>query len=221
MNPVRMNRRLLVFLASLLAGGIGRAEDREATNSAAAKGPAADLGYEVKRTGFLIATRNDLPKVFAPIEGAKKAVLAPAFEWEYGVRLFSKEKWLAQKYDWATYQEEALRHADSLVEALKPEFRRDARGVIDYALVLSDDPFLSSILFSRKLLPYFEAKLGKRLRVAVPDRTTLYVFPADGGKLEGYGPALVEKFEEARYPVTLEVFLVDETGVRVIGELER
>ena len=93
--------------------------------------------------------------------------------------------------------------------------------MIDYALVLSDDPFLSSILFSRKLLPYFEAKLGKRLRVAVPDRTTLYVFPADGGKLEGYGPALVEKFEEARYPVTLEVFLVDETGVRVIGELER
>ena len=36
-----------------------------------------------------------------------------------------------------------------------------------------------------------------------------------------YGPALVDEYRKARLPVSLEVFLVDDYGFRVIGELER
>jgi hypothetical protein len=49
----------------------------------------------------------------------------------------------------------------------------------------------------------------------------LYLFPATGGKLAEYGPSLVEEFRSTRFPVSLEVFLLDEAGFRVVGELER
>jgi hypothetical protein len=39
--------------------------------------------------------------------------------------------------------------------------------------------------------------------------------------LEEFGPALVEEYRQAQFPVSLEIFLLDQEGFRVVGELER
>ena len=184
-------------------------------------GPLPGAKEEERRVGLMLLSKTSDPKVFSPIEGAKTTVLAAAYEWEYGVRTFSKEEWLKRGYDWNEYLANAARTADRLVKAIKPDFRRDPRGVIDYALIIHDDPWLSSIILSPKLLKRFEKQLGKRLHLVVLDRNRIYIFPADGGKIERYADSLVDKYYQAKHPVSLELFLVDESGYRVIGALER
>src|SRR5690606_27032057 len=94
-------------------------------------------------------------------------------------------------------------------------------GVILYVVLADEDPFLSSVLLSPKLLESFRETLGERLHIVLVDRHRLYLFPATGGRLSDYGPALVEEFRRTKLPVSLEVFLLDKNGYRVIGELER
>jgi hypothetical protein len=147
--------------------------------------------------------------------------LAPAYEWEYGVRVFSKSKWQAQKYDWNDYLSEAAKIADTLVDAIEPKFYRDSRGVIEYAEITHKDPFLSSIVISKRFLPRFEREFGNRIQVIILGRNRLFLFPADGGKLETYGPSLANAYRETEFQVSLEIFLVDESGFRVVGEIER
>ena len=63
--------------------------------------------------------------------------------------------------------------------------------------------------------------MGKSLYLVFIDRYVIYVFPAVGGTLEDYGPALVDEFQSTPLPVSLEVFFLNDDGLRVIGELSR
>jgi hypothetical protein len=83
----------------------------------------------------------------------------------------------------------------------------------------SEDPFLSSVLISPKLVEKFGESLGDRIQAVVVDRQMIYLFPATGGKLEAFGKSLVDAFQKAKLPVSLEVFLINESGARVVGEL--
>ena len=63
--------------------------------------------------------------------------------------------------------------------------------------------------------------MGDSLHVMLIDRHIVYIFPANGMPITDYGSALVDEYRKARLPISLEVFLVDDYGFRVIGELER
>jgi hypothetical protein len=63
--------------------------------------------------------------------------------------------------------------------------------------------------------------LGDRIHALVVDRNLVYLFPAAGNPIQGYGASLVEDFLAADLPVSLEVFQIDKTGFRAIGELSR
>ncbi len=173
------------------------------------------------RVGFIFEGSFEKAEIVSKLEGAKKTQLIPAYEWDYGIRLFSKAEWEKRGYEWENFVSIAKKTADTLADKLEPDLIRDSRGVIDYALVTSEDPFLSSVLMSPLFGKKFKDTLGDQLHVVIVDRHILYVFPASGGKLNDYGAAVVEKFKSAELPVSLEVFQVDEKGFRVVGELER
>ena len=107
------------------------------------------------------------------------------------------------------------------MEKVKPELVRDSRGVVLYAVIRGEDPFLSSILLSSKFLPKFKKTLGESLLVVILDRQVIYVFPEAGGKLDEFGAALAGQYKETKQPVSLEVIKVDEKGFQVIGSIER
>ena len=203
-------------LSGLVPPGAAQNPETPAQPKPAASG---DGEITIKRVGVLFASPSDDPGVHAKVNGAKKTVLAAAYEWEYGVRLFSPAKWKEQNYDWNAFLRNASREADRLVEKIEPVIHRDSRGVIDYAELTSDNPFLSSVLLSRKLIPKFERDFGPRLYAIVLDRYRVFLFPADGGKLEAYGTALADAYRETDRPVSLEVFLIDANGALVIGEI--
>ena len=172
------------------------------------------------RVGLVVDAKVAGAKVYTSIPGAKATVLAAASESKYGVKSFSDDEWREKAYDLKTFYAAAEATADAVVDAMEPEFQRDSREVIEYALIKSEDGFLSSALTSKRFLPRFEREFGDDLRVVVVDRYILYVFPAIGGKLEAYGPALGEIYRTTPFPGSLEVFQVNEKGYRVVGTLD-
>ena len=192
-------------------------------SAAEASGAETESGGLDEAIGILFVSKASSPKVYAPVQGAKTTVLAPARVEKYGVRLFSKEAWSDKGLAWNDLYSAAVKRADGIVAGLKPDFRRDSRGVIDYALVEDENPWLTSALLSSRFLPRFEKEFGERLHVIVIDRNRLFVFPADGGELASYAPALADLYHDEtviRPPVSLEIFLVDKEGFRVVGEIE-
>lgn len=176
---------------------------------------------EAKRLGFIFEGSFENHEIARTPERSKKTLLVPFYEWDYGVRPFSKELWKTQNFDWERFEKIAAKVADDLVDTMQHKLIRDNRGIIEYALIHDKDPFLTGILTSSRLLEKFRESLGDRIHVVLIDRNLIYLFPATGGTIDDYGPALVNEFRSTPLPVSLEVFLLDENGYRVIGELNR
>ncbi len=174
----------------------------------------------VYREGLLLASLTSNPKVYTQIEGAKKTVLACAREWEYGLRLYTVQEWKEKNQSWGDYYAQAMKHADDLAAKVKLEFVRDYREVIQYAIVENEDDFLSSVLLSEAFVGRFEKELGSPAFAIVPDRHTIYLFPAVGGQLRNFGESLAEKYQDAKEQVSLEIFEVSKKGLRVIGQVQ-
>lgn len=174
-----------------------------------------------RRIGVIFEGSFEKADITTPITGARKTQLVAFYEWDFGVRQFTAKKWKDQGLDWDRLFAAARTGADKILMKIKPELVRDSRGVILYAIITDKDPFLTSVLLSPKLIDQFRETLGDRIHLVLLDRNRIYLFPATGGQLADYGPALVEEFSSTPLPVSLEIFLIDDTGYRVIGELER
>lgn len=180
----------------------------------------ADRADDKYRVGLVVESTSSAAKVYTAIPGAKKTVLAAAHEWQYGLRLFTDTEWRKREYDLEAFYDEAEKTADAVAEAMQPQLMRDSRDVVEYALIASDDVFLSSALTSKRFLRHFKDVLGSELRVIVVDRHILYVFPAVGGKLETYAPAIADIYRTTQFPGSLEIFQVTEKGYKVLGSID-
>lgn len=174
-----------------------------------------------RRMGIIFGGTFENFEVTGQIEGSKKTRMAAHYEWDYGVRAFTRATWDERGLTWEPFYQTARQVADGIAERLKPKLVRDHRGVVLYAIIADEDPFLTSALLSPKLHERFKETLGDRIQVLLLERNRIYLFPATGGTLEEFGPALVEEYRRASYPVSLEIFLLDRDGFRVVGELER
>lgn len=202
----------VVGLGFLLAGALSFTEKVFAEEKAVVR---------KMRNGIIFETQAIDPEVFTRVEGAKKTVMVAVHEWDYGVRLFTAKEWRKRGYDNAEFRSNAEVVADAVMEKVKPELVRDSRGVVLYAVIRGEDPFLSSILLSSKFLPKFKKTLGESLLVVILDRQVVYVFPESGGKLDEFGAALAGQYQETKQPVSLEILKVTNKGFQVIGNIER
>lgn len=180
------------------------------------KSPAA----EKMRVGIVFETQSIDPEVFTRVQGAKKSVMVPVHEWDYGVKLFTAQEWKARAFEKGEFRRTAEKVADAVMEKVEPEFIRDSREVVLYAVIRSEDPFLSSILLSKKFLLKFKKNMGEAVRVVIVDRHEMYVFPDSGGKLNEYADVLAEQYRATRQPVSLEIFQVSDKGFKIIGSID-
>ncbi len=174
-----------------------------------------------RRIGLIFEGSFEKVEVTLPIEGARKTQLVACHEWDFGVRPFTEKVWNERGLTREKLVPVERSLANELLRTLEPQLVRDSRGVILYAILADKDPFLTSVILSPDLIERFRETLGDRLHAVLVDRHRIYLFPATGGTLQAYGPALVEEFRRASLPVSLEVFLIDDNGYQVIGELER
>ncbi len=200
----------LWLLALVLATSPLAAQDAGKTDEAPAK-----------RIGITFGGAFEAFDITGPIEGAKTTKMAAQYEWSFGVRPFTKKTWDERGLEWETFLPVAQEVADTVAAKLQPKLVRDHRGIVLYAIIADEDPFLTSAILSPKLHERFKESLGDRIHVLLLERNRIYLFPATGGTLEEFGPALVEEYRQAKFPVSLEIFLLDQEGFRVVGELER
>ena len=203
-NPTLWLLALALAATSLGVQDPGKAEDAPA-----------------KRIGVIFGGAFEALDITGPIEGAKATKMAAQYEWSFGVRPFTQKTWAERGLAWETFFPVARDVADDVATKLEPRLVRDHRGIVLYAIIADEDPFLTSAILSPKLHERFKESLGDRIHVLLLERNRIYLFPATGGTLEEFGPALVEEYRQARFPVSLEIFLLDREGFRVVGELER
>ena len=173
------------------------------------------------RTGLLFAGHHERAEIHSAVKGSRKTKLAAAYTWKYGVRLYTAKTWDKSSINWEAFSKNAAQIADAIAKKIKPAYVRDHRGVIVYAIVRDSDPFFSSVITSPFFLARFADTLGDKLDAVVLDRNVVYVFPANSKNLAEFGPALVGIYKKTPLPVSLEVFRIDKSGFRVVGEIER
>ncbi|MEM6915442.1 MAG: hypothetical protein AAF491_02655 [Verrucomicrobiota bacterium] len=183
--------------------------------------PSIKAEEKAQRIGVIFEGSFDSHAISRNPPGGESTRMVPFYEWDYGIRSFSEEEWEKREVSWDRILEITGTLADGLVDSVEPEFIRDERGVILYAIFADKDPFLTSAVFSSNFRGKFEEKMGESLYLVILDRHVIYVFPAVGGSLEEFGPAIVDEFSATPLPVSLEVFFLNDDGLRVIGELSR
>lgn len=181
----------------------------------------ADEEQKARRIGVIFEGSFENHPISRNPSGAESTQMVPFYEWDYGVRAFSEEEWAKRDLSWDRILEITRSLGDKMVESVEPGFVRDERGVVLYAIFADEDPFLTTAVFSENFRKVFEEKMGKSLYLVIADRECIYVFPSVGGALEEFGPGLVNEFRTTSLPVSLEVFFLNDEGLRVIGELSR
>lgn len=141
-------------------------------------------------------------------EGAQATVLSPAREIadKPGIEVYPSEDFARLGLSPETFAERAQKTADRLLAAFKPDLVKDAEGRVIYAVYRGDRPVMACLLIAPSLPALFEKVLGEKLWAALPDRHSLYLFPARAGALEEFAADLADRFHEDAYAASPEIF---------------
>lgn len=190
-----------------------------AKETVAAKGAAekkADLA--ALEHFLLIEPRNLRGEVFVLPEGARRTVFSAARKGRLGPRHFSREEFKAAFPDgWKQFYKQGVEAAAKHLESLKPKFVRDSQKVIEYAIMESDHPLTATTILAPKFRAKFTETLGEELLIAIPNRTTILVFPKLASKMPEFYDLLADLHQDAVYPASGEVFELSRDGIRVVG----
>jgi hypothetical protein len=175
---------------------------------------------ELEAYCMLIEPTLEKAEVSSDIPGAERTQLVAAREDTGGVRYYTQAEYEALGLDWLQYVAKSRESADRLLAVLEPEYERDHRGVVKYALLRSENHRTAGVVLAPKFREKFKKTLGEDLIVLIPDRFTVFVFPRLVSDYGAYGEAIVEQYQDATYGVSIEVFTIDNEGLRVIGRFE-
>jgi len=160
------------------------------------------------------------PPVMHAISGAKKTALVAGYEdADKMLQYFSKEKFATLKVSWDDFVKRA---AENKAERkLTTRFVRDSKDVIQYAVLASDSPLTGTAVlapdFAKKLADIF----GEHPLVVVPNRYTVFIFPKLASEYQDYAPMILDAYRSTPYPVSLEVFEVEDDGLKAIGSFDQ
>ena len=158
------------------------------------------------------------PPVSFPIPGAQRTVLVPGYLSDGDLHYFSKKDWDAAGLTWDLFRARAARNATE--KKISGQLIRDHNKVVQYAAFSSDDPLTATMVLAPGFLKKTQDIFGATIRVAIPNRFTVYVFPGLGADYKDYSPLIMRAYHASAYPVSLEVFEVSQAGIRAIGTFE-
>ena len=158
--------------------------------------------------------------VTQPIPGAERTVLAAGYADGEEPLYLLPEQFNSLKVPWAGFMAAARANADAELASLKPEYIRDRKAVIEYAVLRSEQPIVARAILSPALLAMFKDTLGEKLLVAVPSRYAAFVFPRLASSYQQYTPMMIEAYRATAFPVSLEVFEVSSEGWKAVGVYE-
>jgi hypothetical protein len=88
-------------------------------------------------------------------------------------------------------------------------------------MLATHSPLKASLIFAPNLRAKVEAKLGWPVLAVIPNRDFCYLIPTAAESLLGrIGQVVVSEYSKRGYPVSTEVFRIDDTGPKAIGAFQ-
>ena len=144
--------------------------------------------------------------------GAVKTVLTPARQTldKLGVAAYSADEFKKLGISKETFAQKARAAADARLAQMQPEFIKDDTGTTRYAVFRGESPLIASLVAAPSLIKNFTSLFGKDVWAALPDRNSLYIFPAKPEMLAEFADDLAERYNTNPYAASCEVFLIRE-----------
>lgn len=157
-------------------------------------------------------------------EGAQATVLTPAREIADvpGIEVYPKEDFAKLGLSPETFAERAKKTAEKLLAEIKPDVIKGADGKPAYAVYRGDRPVMASLLIAPSLPVIFEDLFGAEIWVALPDRHSLFVFPAKKEVVEEFIADLALRYKEDPHAASPEIFALKKgSAPQVVGAFAR
>jgi hypothetical protein len=141
-------------------------------------------------------------------KGAQHTVFTPARElatlpW---LKVYDEAEFKKLGISPESFIERAGKAADARLALLQPEFIKDDTGKTRYAVYRGESPLIASLIVAPSLGKNFTALFGDALWAVLPDRNSLYIFPAKPELLDEFAADLAERYEFSPYAASCEVF---------------
>jgi hypothetical protein len=159
-------------------------------------------------------------QVTQPIPGAKRTVLAAAQMGNFGIEFARREPWDALGVTDSALLEAARKQAAEWLKQLKPDLVRNEQKVVQYATLQSDSVPVAATVLAPEFWRQFEEVFGPNMRVVIPNRHTVFIFPDLEGDLTQYSRMVIEAWRSRWPKVSLEVFELTERGLKAVGAFE-
>jgi len=205
-------RSTVLILISLLCVNISYPNDKIDTKD-------AYLAVQNQKHLLLIEPRSMRSAVSMIIPGARNTVYSAGYAGPLGVTHYKAEEFRRIfKSGWKQFREKALEDSAKHLERINPVMVRNAANMIEYALIQSENPLTASTILLPQFLVKFKHFLGSELLVLIPNRSTILVFSGSDNNLNLYKKTIINMYKDSIYPVSREIFRINDSGIRIIGD---
>ena len=142
--------------------------------------------------------------------GAHKTVFSPASESREarGVKVYTPEEFSQLGVGLDTFTERAKAAAEARLATVQAEFIKDESGKTRYAVYRGESPLIASLIIAPSLGKIYTRLFGGDVWAVLPDRHSLYLFPAKPEMLAEFAEDLEQRYKNDPYAASCEVFLV-------------
>ena len=182
--------------------------------------PSAAHASEKTSPALLLGGSFEQPPIHRFLPGSKKTILFPAQIGRLGeiTPLDATTGWGSGSWD--RFLTQARERSGLLLATLDPVIVRDARGVVQMAIISTDDPMTASCILTPRFLRRFSAIFGPEIIVAVPTKSRIYIFPKLANRIAAMSQNIRDDYLISPAPVSTELFEISKKGIRAVGETE-
>ena len=205
-------RILVLIFVCLFCAFVSYADDQIDTKY-------AHFAVKKQKHVLLIEPRSMRSAVYMLIPGARNTVYSAGYEGPLGVSHYKAEEFRTIfKSDWKQFREKALKDSAKHLTRINPVMVRNSENMIEYGLIQSENPLTASTILLPQFREKFKNYFGSELLVLVPNRSTILVFSGSDNNLNLYKKIVTKMYKDSIYPVSREIFRLNGSGIRVIGD---
>jgi len=152
-----------------------------------------------------------------PIANSQRTILVVARVVDGEIQPLTREEKRSIPGTFGEIQSAALESASVILANITPTYVRDKNGVIEYAVLRSDNPLTASTVLAPDFQEKFASTIGPDLLVAMPSRFEVFVFSKQDTTYRRMNEAIIAGYLEATYPVSREIFALEAGRLRSLG----
>ncbi len=175
-------------------------------------------GSEQEQAAILLGGYFERPPVYRYLPGSRETILYPAIIGRYNRSDPLPHAAQLSPKEWDHLIKETEENSMLQLATITPEMIRDKRGVIQMAVISTDDPTTASLILLPAFLQHFSAIFGSELIIAIPSRNKIYVFPKLANQISKITDLMLDDYRISPMPVSTELFELSPKGLKAIGD---